>query len=182
MREIVTEALVLAKEPIGEFDQRVTLFTERTGKVTAKVTSGRKITAKLSPHLEPFSFASDRLMPGRGERNGKSGYQVTDALGHGSLAVPDFALLRILRGVLPDGVREPELWEFVRNGEPTLRGVLRMLGFDPMHAVCAVCGAPDSNCFLFQDFEYRCRRCVGADVPRAAYVEFRGAERYTREI
>lgn len=182
MRELITEALVLAKEPLGEFDQRVTLFTERAGKVAAKVTSGRKITAKLSPHLEPFSFAAVRLMPGRGERNGRNGYQVTDALRRGSIAVRDFALLRILRGALPDGVRELELWELVRSSAPSAERALRILGFDPVHAACGQCGAREPDCFVFQDPEYRCGRCASAALPRSAYVEFRGAERYTRKI
>lgn len=171
MREIITEALVLAKEPVGEFDQRVTLFTERAGKVSAKVTSGRKITAKLSPHLEPFTLATVRLVPGRGERNGRSGFQVADALRSNRLSRFDVRLLRLLAGILLEGQPEPELWERIRSGTLSPADALRVAGFDPAHASCPACGAPNPGYFLLVDLEYRCRRCLTEAFPRSAYVE-----------
>ena len=45
MLEIATEAIVLDKEDLGEYDSRVFLYTKEFGKVGAKATSLRKITS-----------------------------------------------------------------------------------------------------------------------------------------
>ena len=62
MQEHFTEALVLDKEILGELDYRVFLYTQQLGKIAAKVRSGRRITSKLAPHLEPLNFIQARLI------------------------------------------------------------------------------------------------------------------------
>ena len=62
MLELVTEAIVLDKEDVGEQDSRVFLYTKDFGKIGAKATSLRKITSKLAAHLEPLNYATVRLV------------------------------------------------------------------------------------------------------------------------
>src|SRR3989344_9497714 len=73
MQEYVSEAVVLDKMSQGDLDNRFFLFTKRFGKLVAKAKSGRKITSKLSPHLEPGNVSFVRLIE-------KNGLQVGDAL------------------------------------------------------------------------------------------------------
>ena len=174
MREIITDALVLAKEASGEFDQRVTLFTEGVGLVSAKVTSGRKITSKLSPHLEPFGFAAVRLVPGRGERNGRSAYHVADALERGRLSPPVISVFGIVRALLEEGVPDPELWHLFTRGQATPRAALRILGYDAASASCASCGTGAPGYFFFSELRYRCAACLPPKSERGAYVEVHG--------
>ncbi|MBU1149116.1 DNA repair protein RecO [Patescibacteria group bacterium] len=65
MPPLKTQGIILARRDLNEWDRLVTIYTEKLGKVLAKVTSARKIKSKLSPHLEPF-FCSDLLLaPGK---------------------------------------------------------------------------------------------------------------------
>ena len=46
-------AIVLAREDIREYDQRITLYTHERGLVVAHATGVKKIASKQSPRLEP---------------------------------------------------------------------------------------------------------------------------------
>src|SRR5258708_27118691 len=82
MREFITDAVVLHKEPLRDADARYFFFTKRHGKVAGKATSTRKITSKLADHLEPGTLTAVRFI----ERNGGgTGTQVIDALKNRSL-------------------------------------------------------------------------------------------------
>ena len=69
MREYSTEGVVLDRVSSREADLRVTLYTRDLGKIIAKVKSGRAITSKLAPHLEPLNFVRLRIIE-------KNGFQV----------------------------------------------------------------------------------------------------------
>lgn len=153
IREWVSEAIVLDKKPLKESDQTVTLYTERFGLVTAKVASGRKITSKLSPHLEPLNAAEVRLVA----RNG-GGYQITDALKITRVALP-LPVLKLVAAVVLPGEPDPVLWGALREGAATVPLILKHLGFDPRSAACASCGSPAPEYFLFRDASYACGRC-----------------------
>lgn len=58
MLEHETKAVVLAKEIIGEADAQLSLYTELLGKIDLTARGLKKITAKLSHHLEPINLVN----------------------------------------------------------------------------------------------------------------------------
>ncbi len=132
MHEYVVQAVILDREPFREFDNRVTFFTERLGKLSGKSVSTRKITSKLAAHLEPGAFVNMRFVE-------KSGLQIVDSLTSRRLraAPPD---LHALKELLPEGEPEPELWNLLKTDKFSWREALRILGWDPNGAQCATCG------------------------------------------
>lgn len=164
MKEYSTEAIVLAKEPSNGADLRISLFTEALGKVYAKVTSGRKITSKLAPHLEPLNIVHVRLVQ-------KGGLVVTDALKIGALPPESIKALDLLDNVLMPQSRDYRLWFKVKDGAP-VRELLGLLGFDPSFAACITCGSGYPDYFHSPDSVYICRSCVPVGAPAGeGYVE-----------
>lgn len=151
MNEYVSEAIVLAKEPQGELDERVTVFTKNIGKLTGKTKSSRKITSKLSPHLEPGNFARVRLVE-------KGNLQIVDALKSDRLpGRPDFFYL--LGRMLPENQPELDLWEMLLAGERDWKKILSVLGWDPSEARCGHCSKPDIIAFHIGTQEFFCVSC-----------------------
>jgi len=60
-----TQAIVLKRREIGEFDRLVTFYSKELGKIIGKVTGARRIKSKLTPHLEPFFNIDIMVAPGR---------------------------------------------------------------------------------------------------------------------
>ena len=132
MREYVTLAVVLDRESIGEYDSRVHVMTEEYGKLIGRATSARKITSKLSAHLEPGTLTKLRLVEQKGLR-------ITDSLKiRGGLA--PVADLHLLTRMLPEGEPEPVLWNMLSSGAFAWPLALGILGWDPAGANCTVCG------------------------------------------
>lgn len=161
MREYVTEAVVLAKEPYRDFDARYAFFTKRFGKIMGKATSARKITSKLAGHLEPGSVATVRFV----ERNGGSGNgngmpQIADALKYGKLAATP-GDLHFLNRLLPEWEADAALWdELARDGFSWER-LLGILGWDLRHAVCEGCGQrQEIAAFYIPRQEFFCAACA----------------------
>lgn len=152
MREYATEGLVLQREPAGEIDWRVTLFTRDFGKLTAKVKSGRRITSKLAPHLEPLNVVMLRLIE-------KGGFQVADALRMSRLPQEHFSLLRFLADTTMEGGPDHALWTLIERHEVSPRRILFALGLDPRSASCSRCGVPEAAWLVFSDASYRCTKC-----------------------
>lgn len=152
--EYFTEALVLDKEPIGESDLRVVLYTRDLGRVTAKVVSARKITSKLAAHLEPLNFISVRLIQ-RGR------FQIVDALTSDRLpgSSDTMAILSLVQELTGEEQADYELWKVLRSKEATGGDILSLLGFDHKFADCQSCGAQYPEHFLIRELEYRCTPC-----------------------
>ena len=62
MIEHYTEGIVLGRNPRGEMDGLVTIYTKEIGKVTATTKSSRKITSKVAGHLMPGNFVRLRIV------------------------------------------------------------------------------------------------------------------------
>lgn len=163
MKEYATEAIVLNKEPQGELDSRVFLFTEALGKISAKVKSGRRITSKLSPHLEPLNIIQLRLIE-------KNGFQVADAVAVAKLPVTSLNILRLLNGALMDGHQDYELWAMLRRGLLTARKAVGLLGFDSEYALCTNCAEKGPGYFSVSESAYYCRGCVEGRGASQEYV------------
>lgn len=172
MIEIITEAIVLTKEVLGEYDSLVFLYTKESGKVAAKATSARKITSKLAPHLEPLSHIASRLVSRR-DFDGR-GFQLADALliakarhceGNaeklkGALQVFDF-----INRAIPEGAPDLELWDFlydiiIRDSACRIEDALKFLGFGQPFARCELCGKTQPEYFYLRNNSFICRHCV----------------------
>ncbi len=155
MREFYTEALVLNRENSGEFDKRITLYTKTFGKLTAKVKSARKITSKLSGHLEPLNFIKARIIE-------RGGFQLVDALKAGNLALSlkSLRVLKLINGLSNRLEQDLSLWELIASGKANIKSVLKILGFDAKFAVCDHCGsAPEL--FSLSGLTFYCLACIG---------------------
>lgn len=157
MEEYGGEAIVLRRESHGEADSRISLFMKRYGRLTAKAKSARKITSKLSAHLEPGMVSEVRLVE-------KNDLHIVDALKTArlSVALPDLYFLdRLLGEADPD----PALWQMVRSGSFSWDSVLKVLGWDPSEAACGACnGLPAAFHIGKQDFF--CTSCAAGGLHR----------------
>jgi recombinational DNA repair protein (RecF pathway) len=151
MEEYVSDAIVLKKEPSGEFDARYALFTKRFGKISGKTTSSRKITSKLAGHLEPGTFAKVRFVE-------KGGVQIVDAL---KIARTDIAPadLAALNALLPEMQAEDELWEKLVKSPFSWTVILRTLGWGPKGAICSACHHRPATSFFIPQQEFFCDVC-----------------------
>ena len=170
MREYLTEALVLDKTAANETDFIVDLYTKELGRLKAKVTSGQKITSKLSPHLEPLTFSLVRLTE-------KNGFTVADALTQNRLthlrrsAVIFAKGLKLLSAIqqliFPEEI-DPKLWFWLKKsltkGEFFFNQFLKILGYDPKLAECHKCRTKFIKYFLAEDQIFLCRNC-GFKIP-----------------
>lgn len=151
MQEYISEAVILSREPAGDMDTRLSIFTKRYGKFIAKVKSARKITSKLSGHLEPGFVVRARLVE-------KNGLQVVDALQNAKLDInpPDLYFLdRLLHEAEPD----LQLWAALISHKFSWQNILRILGWDPQEAQCSMCGK-NPKIFNVADQEFFCENCA----------------------
>lgn len=163
--EYFTDAIVLDKDPIGEADEQVYLYTKDLGRITARAISARKITSKLASHLQPGKFIQVRLIQ-------KNRFQVVDALETGELP-KDFSIIRVLRLVKDltgEGQQDHDLWNVLKSGAPNGISVLSALGFDSQFAVCENCGNEKPSHFIFQRLEYYCFSCFSQSGKPAAFA------------
>ncbi len=170
MREYLTEALVLDKTAVNETDFSVDLYTKELGRVRAKITSGQKITSKLSPHLEPLTFSLVRLAE-------KNGFVVTDALTKNNLShfrkspvsfAKALKLISAMRELIyPKGI-DHKLWFWLKKslpkGEISYIQFLKIMGYDPKLAECHKCRSKFIKYFLAEDQIFLCRQC-GFKIP-----------------
>jgi len=175
MREYLTEALVLDKNEVNEADLLVDLYTKELGRLKAKVTSGQKITSKLSPHLEPLTFSLVRLTE-------KNGFTVADALTQNRLIhlrrsavifAKGLKLLAAIRQLIFSEEIDPKLWFWLKKsltkGDIFFSQFLKILGYDPKLAKCHKCHSKFIKYFLVEDQIFLCRNC-GFKVPENALL------------
>jgi recombinational DNA repair protein (RecF pathway) len=152
MNEYSLEAIVLNKEPNGDFDSRVSLFTHKFGKLNAKAKSARKIVSKLSAHLEPGNLISVRLIE-------KNGFQITDALIKRKLKFKSSDLY-FLDSIFPEAEPETDIWElFQKMDYFDWQAILRILGWDPEYAICEICRNQRPSCFSIKNQTFLCANC-----------------------
>lgn len=167
MIEHYTEALVLDKEDLGDFDSRVYLYSKDFGKGIAKATSARKITSKLAAHLEPGNFIQARLIQSSNWR-----MQIADALKIGSVPKNQntISILNLIKELTPDGHPEEEIWEMLKKDRLSGGEALKIFGFDSQFAICRTCGASDPPHFLLKDLEYSCSPCFLQSGRPASFI------------
>jgi len=152
MLEYFSEAVVLDKEPFGEMDVKVSLFTKKFGKIVARAKSARKITSKLSAHLEPGGLVKVRLVE-------KNGFQAVDALKIAKINISLFNLF-LLNKVLAEMEPDFSIWQILVSNDFNWRKILKILGWDPKEAVCSKCGKSRTAAFNFLNQEFFCQMCA----------------------
>ncbi|TSC83188.1 MAG: Uncharacterized protein G01um101419_154 [Parcubacteria group bacterium Gr01-1014_19] len=155
MTEHYTKALVLDRENQGDQDSRVFLYCEKLGRISAKVKSARKITSKLSGHLEPGNLGSVRLIE-------LGGFQVVDVVSEEILPrdPKTIAALQLLKEMTVEGDFDPELWSLISAGHLEIGTILSCLGFSPTFASCRTCQSGNPGHFLMRELEYSCHPCL----------------------
>src|SRR3989344_3850630 len=111
-----TEAIILKRENVGEADRSYIIYSKDFGKLRVSAQGVRKITAKLTGHLEPFNLAWLELVT---KRNGR--VTITTALSDGRLfgnGLPAQAALAAKIGVLvkkmiPQPQKAAGIWDFL---------------------------------------------------------------------
>ena len=151
MLEYLSEAVVLNKEPNGDLDARVSLFTKKFGKLVAKAKSVKRIVSKLSAHLEPGNLIDARIVE-------KNGLQVVDALKKSRLPINP-SHLYFLDCLLPEGEAEPHIWAMLLSGDFSWPSILKILGWDPKTASCAGCNSKQVSAFDIRSQEFFCHSC-----------------------
>ena len=152
MYEYYSEALVLATEPVGEFDTRFSLFTKRFGKIIARGKRSRKITSKLSPHLQPGNVVAVRAVE-------RQGLRVVDALKKANLGHQPYDLA-LLNRLLPEAEVDEGLWTTLFREPFDWKKVLAYLGWDPRGAMCSRCKTGKPEVFEVRSQEFFCGFCA----------------------
>lgn len=113
-KELSFVALVLKKQPLGEADEIITLFSEEEGKVRAVSKSSKLSTSKLQYSLQPL-FLTKVALAGRGSLP-KLIQASTIKIFTGILKNPDkiavwFVVAEFLIKLLPDGQPNQDLYK-----------------------------------------------------------------------
>ncbi len=158
MREHFTEAVVLGTTPLGLSDRVVNLYTRDFGRLEAKVVAARKITSKLSPHLEEGNLIETRLVE-------KKRFIVTDAVLKKRFTknIQVFEVLFLLKSLLPELVPDLRLWhgliQSLQKESMDKKIFLKLLGYNAVFASCESCGSRQINYFSILDQVFLCHRC-----------------------
>ncbi|OGD52106.1 hypothetical protein A2608_00360 [Candidatus Azambacteria bacterium RIFOXYD1_FULL_44_10] len=111
-----TEAIILKRENVGEADRSYIIYSKDFGKLRVSAQGVRKITAKLTGHLEPFNLAWLELVT---KRNGR--VTITTALSSGRLfgnGLPAQIALAakiadFIDKMVPQPQKDAEIWDFI---------------------------------------------------------------------
>ena len=171
MQEYLSEAVVLDRLPSGDLNGRVVFLTKRFGKLVGRVRSIRKITSKLSGHLQPGNLVQLRMIE-------KNGIQVVDALKKSSLSscgepgrTISLAELRFLGELLAEAEPEFMIWEMLVAGRFSWNAALKTLGWDPDFASCVMCSGGIAA-FHPRTQEFFCKNCASKlRLDEVIYIE-----------
>ncbi len=113
-----TEAIILKREDIGEADRSYIMYSKDFGKLRATAQGIRKITAKLTGHLEPFNLAWLELVT---KRNGR--VTITTALSREQLfktSTPSQTALAakvadFIDKMMPQPQKDDLIWDFIEK-------------------------------------------------------------------
>jgi len=162
MIEHYTEGIVLDRNPRGEADRSVTIYTKEIGKVTAGTKSSRKITSKVAGHLMPGNFVRLRIVENKT-------IQAIDALSEKPKCDMRELLpfLHFLNEVVPHGEADENFWELIlkivdkcRLEPGAYRYILEILGFGAEDARCGHCRNTEIAHFSVPDIMFLCSGCA----------------------
>ncbi len=161
MTEHYTKAIVLGREPRNEFDETISLYTKKLGKISAISKSIRKITSKLSGHLVKGNLVDVRVLD-------NDSFQIIDALSDKVASSQEFfRLLGFIEKMTPYAEPDLSIWYELERacktqnfGNSTYRKILQASGFDPEFAKCDNCGDNKIAYFNPPDIMFLCSECL----------------------
>lgn len=159
------EAVILDKEPSGDADGRFFIFSKKFGKIVAKARGVRRITSRLSSHLEPGNLVLLRLIQ-------KNSFQIADALKKIKLniALPD---LYFLNHLLIEGEVEHRIWPLLFESRLDWQKILKILGWDPKVATCSICSKLNPSFFDIGGQNFFCESCsLKIDLNKLIYINW----------
>lgn len=175
MKEYVSDAIVLAVEPLREYDKVVSLFTKELGRVRARVTGGAKLLSKFAPHIDPMNHVLVRFAH-------KNGFTLTDVLTMNRFSKTRHdakvfgAALRMLTFVgalAPEGEPDARVWhELLRSLQESTDGLPTLadhFGYDLARAGCERCDAVPASYFAIASHALLCANC-SVRVPENALL------------
>ncbi len=182
MREMITRALVLSRDPFGEGDALLRLFSEDFGRINAWSKSLTKITSKLSGHLQPLHFVQVRMVDSL--KGGGALYRIVDGMADVSMIsyrsherYDLLPLLRVLEHIAPEHEPDDRVWAFLEGvvqkkyeAQGSLALLLSLWGFDQRHASCAWCGAIAIEGFHIHEGVFLCHACASKLSPDAVVL------------
>ncbi|MFA6407603.1 MAG: recombination protein O N-terminal domain-containing protein [Candidatus Paceibacterota bacterium] len=165
MKELVSEAIVLGREPSRGSDRTVALLTKEVGYIHARAVGGLKILSKFAPHLDPGSLVEVRLAK-------KNGYTLTDVLTKDRFDVirgdtqqlgKALRVLFFIQYFFPENVSDARLWGSLlgafESGKIQISDFLIHAGYDIRHATCTMCGARKVDFITIDTHEFICLLC-----------------------
>lgn len=165
MREYIDEAFVLGTKPQGETDLTADIFLKNFGRLEVKVIAGRKVSSKLSPHLDSLNLINIRLIQ-------KSGFTLTDVLVQNRFSVlrqnfnlftKSLEMLFLIKSLLPLYTSDQHLWYFLRRALEEKKfnhsALLKIFGYDPKNANCDICHSKNVSSFSVKEQVFLCFRC-----------------------
>lgn len=159
MQEFVSDAVVLAKDDRNDLDHTVSVFTKHYGKIRGKTKSTKKITSKLSGHLEAGNLIKVRFVE-------KGGIQIVDALKREKIkASPED--LRHMDTILAEGEPDFHIWAALQR-QFNWKVILGILGWDPQESSCSACGG-ESKVFYVRNQEFFCAACA-SKIPESELI------------
>ena len=180
-----TTAIIIKNRDFGEADRLLTLYTRDFGKIAAKAIGVRKVTSKLSGHLDLLNLTEIILAKGRsidtviGAVTKKSFLALKKDLKKVSLA---YCFLEFIEKLTPEKEKHEELFDLLKvslsmlekigksNERELLKAIFEFklldeLGHRPVLKNCILCKKEPENGMYF-DFEKGgivCRRCKDAN-------------------
>ncbi|MDD4931553.1 MAG: recombination protein O N-terminal domain-containing protein [Candidatus Colwellbacteria bacterium] len=166
MIENSTWGVILDRINDNGLDTEYSIFTWDLGKVKAKATSVRKITSKLAGHLEPGTLARLRLVQKAIDGNYKIAESLIDERTKDPRAMSALLFVDRMTPILQTDIHLFAFLKALVSGEEEgseashYRKVLSILGFDPEHAICSICGEDKIAYFIPQDIMFLCHQCL----------------------
>ena len=159
-----TKAIVISKNPAGEHDQMVNLYTEDFGAMRAMARGSFRPTSLQSMHLEALNLIDFEVIQGRAWPIISSAMMLEP---HGSIrdSLPKLAAAQFFTEVLDkvtfENEHDPELWHFLTATLTQLQTIpetellgffrerqaefLKVLGYAPQADRCVVCSKDALN-------------------------------------
>lgn len=177
MKQYSQEAILLAVRDFGTADRMVTLLSKDYGKLKAIAYGARRTKSSLTGSVQPFTYVSASLFPGKGLDTLKqceikeSFYYLTQDIV--LMAYAGF-IAEITDALLPEKEAHPDVFQLllqalriikVRNPRITALAfawkMLRYAGYAPQYQNCVVCGNSFEYPvhFSFSDGGVCCDKC-----------------------
>ena len=178
------EGIVLVRIPFREHDEIISFITREIGRVDVLARGVKKITSKLSPHLEPFSHVSFDTVEGK-EMTVLTSSQILDSFSgvrsHYTKSLQaEFASHAVYKLTRPGNIEQGVFDTFFswlrvvdtiehisdcRFLDWFMFQIMSTIGFEPAYRACVYCGGSENLLsWSFSQGGVVCARCASNDL------------------